>query len=104
MGIKKRAIKSMFQSGKYKILRGDKVIITAGKDKGQTGIVSKVIRDEKIPRVIVEGRNLVRAQQIFSVYCPIDVLPVPCKPLQGPELTRPRFLPAEQKGNQTDSG
>ncbi len=61
MGVNKKAIKAMFPSGKFKILRGDKVVITAGKDKGQTGIVSRVIRDVKIPRVIVEGRNLVRA-------------------------------------------
>ncbi len=69
MSIKKRAIKSMFPSGKYKILRGDKVVITAGKDKGQTGIVSKVIRDEKIPRVIVEGRNLVRSISPQNILC-----------------------------------
>jgi ribosomal protein L24 len=59
MGVNKRAIKAMFPKDKWKIMRGDKVVITAGKDKGQTGIVSKVIRDEKIPKVIVEGRNLV---------------------------------------------
>lgn len=61
MGVNKKAIKAMFSKEKWKILRGDKVVITAGKDKGQAGIVTKVIRDEKIPRVIVEGRNLVRA-------------------------------------------
>ena len=33
----------------------------AGKDKGQVGTVMKVIRDERQPRVIVEGLNLVRA-------------------------------------------
>ena len=60
MGVNKRAIKAMFPKEKWKIVRGDKVVITAGKDKGQTGIVTKVIRDEKIPQVIVEGRNLVR--------------------------------------------
>ena len=59
MGVNKKAIKSMFQRNKWKILRGDKIVITAGKDKGETGIVSKVIRDDKIPRVVVEGRNLV---------------------------------------------
>lgn len=59
MGVIKKAIRAMFPKEKWKVLRGDKVIITAGKDKGQTGIVSKVIRDERIPKVIVEGRNLV---------------------------------------------
>lgn len=34
-------------------------MILAGKDRGETGTVSKVIRDEKFPRVIVEGLNLV---------------------------------------------
>jgi len=66
MGINKKAIKAMFPSGKWKILRGDKVVITAGKDKGQAGIVSRVIRDVKIPRVIVEGRNLVRGCHICA--------------------------------------
>lgn len=59
MGVNKKAIRAMFPKEKWKILRGDKVVITAGKDKGQTGIVTKVIRDERIPKVIVEGRNLV---------------------------------------------
>ena len=62
MGVIKKAIKAMFPKEKWKILRGDKVIITSGKDKGQTGIVTKVIRDERIPKVIVEGRNLVRSK------------------------------------------
>lgn len=60
MGVNKKAIRAMFPKEKWKILRGDKVVITAGKDKGQTGIVTKVIRDERIPKVIVEGRNLVQ--------------------------------------------
>lgn len=59
MGVNRKAIKSMFSKDKWKILRGDKVVITAGRDKGQSGIVKKVIRDDKIPRVVVEGRNLV---------------------------------------------
>ena len=50
----------MFQRGKWKILRGDRVMITAGKDKGQLGTVTKVIKHPQLPRVIVEGRNLVR--------------------------------------------
>ncbi len=35
------------------------VIITAGKDKGQSGTVARVLRDQN--RVIVEGYNLARA-------------------------------------------
>lgn len=49
----------MFERDKWKILRGDKVMIMAGKDKGQVGTVLKVIRDEQFPRVVVEGLNLV---------------------------------------------
>lgn len=37
-----------------------KVMIMAGKEKGMTGIVSKVVRKGPRPVVIVEGRNLVR--------------------------------------------
>lgn len=48
----------MFQRNKWKILRGDKVQISSGKDKGQVGTVLKVIRDSKFPRVVVEGLNL----------------------------------------------
>ena len=56
----RRAIRPMLERNKWRILRGDKVVITAGKDRGQVGTVLKVIRDEKFPRVIVEGQNLVR--------------------------------------------
>jgi len=59
MGKLRKVFQSMFERGKWKILRGDKVIITAGKDRGQVGTVTKVIRDEKFPRVLVEGLNLV---------------------------------------------
>lgn len=60
MGVVRRSIKSMFQNQRWNIVRGDRVQILAGKDKGQQGIVRKVIRDIKVPRVLVEGRNLVR--------------------------------------------
>ena len=56
---RKKFIKPMFESDKWKVLRGDQVMIMAGKDKGQTGTVLKVIRDKARPRVVVEGRNLV---------------------------------------------
>lgn len=63
MGINKRAIKAMFPRDKWRVLRGDTVYIAAGRDKGQTGVVTKVIRDRKIPKAFVEGRNLVRSAQ-----------------------------------------
>ncbi|EEF29408.1 mitochondrial ribosomal protein L24, putative [Ricinus communis] len=42
----------------WKVLRGDNVIIIRGKDKGETGIIKRVIRSQN--RVIVEGKNLVK--------------------------------------------
>jgi ribosomal protein L24 len=59
MGILRKVFKSMFERDKWRILRGDKVMIMAGKDRGQVGTVLKVIRDDKYPRVVVEGLNLV---------------------------------------------
>ena len=59
MGLHRKAIKSMFPRNKWKVLRGDSVVITSGKDAGQTGIVSKVHRDLKKPGVTVKGLNLV---------------------------------------------
>ena len=53
-------IKPMFERAKWKVLRGDTVAVTAGRDAGATGTVLKVIRDEKRPAVLVEGCNLVR--------------------------------------------
>jgi hypothetical protein len=55
-----KAIKPMFDKGKWRILRGDMVQIMAGRERGLVGRVLRVIRDERFPRVIVEGRNMVR--------------------------------------------
>lgn len=38
--------------------KGDKVIVIAGKDKGKSSVVTRVLRDEN--RVIVEGINMVK--------------------------------------------
>jgi large subunit ribosomal protein L24 len=43
---------------RWRILRGDQVMVVAGKDKGQVGTVSKVYRKEN--RLLVEGLNLVK--------------------------------------------
>lgn len=43
-----------------KILRNDEVIVLAGKDKGKTGKVTKVLATGK---VVVEGINLVKKHQ-----------------------------------------
>ena len=43
---------------KWKIFTGDRVVVTAGKDKGQIGQVTKVLRKEN--KLIVSGINLVK--------------------------------------------
>jgi large subunit ribosomal protein L24 len=43
---------------KFKIKKGDKVVVIAGKDKGKTGEVLRVIPAEA--RVVVQGVNLVK--------------------------------------------
>ena len=42
---------------KWNLLRGDEVVVMAGKDKGKTGVVEKVYRSKN--RVLVAGVNLV---------------------------------------------
>ncbi|CAL1383006.1 unnamed protein product [Linum trigynum] len=42
----------------WKVLRGDNVMIIRGKDKGESGVIKRVIRSQN--RVIVEGKNLVK--------------------------------------------
>ncbi|KAK9835010.1 hypothetical protein WJX81_003857 [Elliptochloris bilobata] len=48
----------MFETNRWKIVRGDTVMIMAGKEKGQIGTVLEVLRDKARPKVKVEGRNL----------------------------------------------
>ncbi|PPR08696.1 MAG: 50S ribosomal protein L24 [Proteobacteria bacterium] len=42
-----------------RIKTGDNVVVTAGKDKGKTGVV-KLVKDD---RIVVEGVNLVKKHQ-----------------------------------------
>lgn len=58
MAVWRKALQSQFPRNKWKILRGDQVMIIAGKDAGESGTVTKVIRSPTFPRVIVEGLNL----------------------------------------------
>lgn len=43
------------------VKKGDKVIVLTGKDKGKTGSVLKVLKDEN--RVVVDGVNIVKAHK-----------------------------------------
>lgn len=43
---------------RFRIRRGDSVVVITGKDKGKTGEVVKVLRDDN--RVVVQGVNMVK--------------------------------------------
>jgi large subunit ribosomal protein L24 len=43
---------------KFKIKRGDEVVVRTGKDKGKSGSVLRVLRKEE--RVLVEGVNIIK--------------------------------------------
>lgn len=40
------------------VKKGDNVIVIAGKEKGKSGVIAKVLREEN--RVVVEGLNLAK--------------------------------------------
>jgi large subunit ribosomal protein L24 len=44
-----------------RIRKGDSVVVISGKDKGKTGKVTRILRDED--RVVVEGINMVKRHQ-----------------------------------------
>ena len=46
---------------KFKIKKGDNVIVISGRDKGQTGEVLKI--DTKNDRVLVQGINMIKRHQ-----------------------------------------
>ena len=45
-------------AAKFKIRKGDKVIVITGRDKGKSGEVLRVLRD--VERVVVQGVNMVK--------------------------------------------
>lgn len=45
-------------SVKFKVKKGDEIIVIAGKEKGKKGTITKVITDES--RVVVSGLNMVK--------------------------------------------
>lgn len=54
-------LKKKPQQKKFKIKKGDEVIVIAGKDKGKKGSVLSVLREKS--RVLVSGVNLVKKHQ-----------------------------------------
>jgi large subunit ribosomal protein L24 len=57
---------------KYKIKKGDKVVVITGRDKGKTGEVLKVNREEG--RVLVQGINMVKRHTKPSTITPGGIL------------------------------
>jgi large subunit ribosomal protein L24 len=65
---------------KMKILKGDKVVVISGKDKGKTGIVQAVYPSKN--KVVVEGVNVHKKHKkptqqspegsVVEIYVPID--------------------------------
>eukprot|EP00798_Chlamydomonas_sp_ICE-L_P022379 gene22379-29484_t len=60
-----RAIRPMFKSGRWRIFRDDIVVLRSGPEKGQTGRVLEVLKDDRVPQVLVEGLNL-RKKKIYN--------------------------------------
>ena len=57
---------------KFKIKKGDKVVVRTGKDKGKTGEVLRVLRQDE--RVLVQGVNMVKRHQRPSQVAPGGIM------------------------------
>lgn len=55
-------------ANKFKIKKGDKVVVTTGRDKGKEGEVLRVLREDE--RVLVQGVNLVKRHTAPSQMSP----------------------------------
>lgn len=65
-----RAIRAMFPKQKWRICKDDIVYILCGPERGQTGRVLEVIKDTRVPQVVVEGKNLVSHSLALVCSCP----------------------------------
>lgn len=64
MATKKQGVKAKdakAKNAKFKVRKGDRVIVTTGRDKGKTGEVLRVLPKES--RVLVQGVNIVKRHQ-----------------------------------------
>lgn len=55
-----KSIFPMFKRQEWRIVCGDLVEIVTGRDRGKQGRVLAVYRDNRVPKVLVEDRNLVK--------------------------------------------
>jgi len=58
---------------RFRIRKGDAVVVITGKDKGKTGEVLKVLRDDN--RVLVQGVNMVKRHTRASATSAGGVIP-----------------------------
>jgi large subunit ribosomal protein L24 len=54
----KKIARNAIPASSWNIYRGDRVVVTAGRDRGESGLVSRVDRDKSL--VFVTGLNLVK--------------------------------------------
>lgn len=57
---------------KFKIKKGDRVVVTTGRDRGKQGEVLRVLREDD--RVIVQGVNVVKRHQRPSAQHPGGII------------------------------
>ncbi|KAF5834181.1 hypothetical protein DUNSADRAFT_9256 [Dunaliella salina] len=57
-----RSIKPMFPRSRWRIVEGDEVVVRGTQFSGQIGKVLAVLRDVRVPQVVVEGVNLRKKQ------------------------------------------
>ena len=85
-------------SVKLKIRKGDKVVVTTGKDKGKKGEVLKVLPSEN--RAVVQGVNIVRRHKrqtpqaqggIIAKEAPINISNIAIEDPKTGEATRVGF-------------
>jgi len=55
----------MFESGRWRIFPGDEVYVNHGPYARQAGKVLEVIKDRRVPQVLVEGVNL-RKKKVYT--------------------------------------
>jgi len=69
MGRPYKTIKTMFERNRWRIVEGDEVVIRGTKFSGQIGKVLAVLKDPRVPQVVVEGINLVSALSMTETVC-----------------------------------
>jgi large subunit ribosomal protein L24 len=58
MAVKQKEKRPLHLANKMNVKKGDTVLITAGKDRGKEGVVSRAL--PQVSKVIVEGLNVVK--------------------------------------------